>query len=63
MTAPTYRLITSVLCRDDPIAEFTRLADEIQRRDRCRRVVALQRAADEIPREFDAYCRALGTDP
>jgi hypothetical protein len=47
----------------DPCAVFEALATRIQRRDRCDRVTALQRAVDEHPEQFEAYCRAVVTDP
>jgi quinol monooxygenase YgiN len=41
-------------------AAFEALATKIQRRDGCHRVEALQKAVDEHPREYEAYCRAFG---
>ena len=38
---------------------FEQLVDAIERRDRCHRVKALQRAIDENPRRFEEYCRAF----
>lgn len=41
------------------IAAFERVADAVQARDKCSRVEGLQRACDEKPELFDAYCRAF----
>jgi hypothetical protein len=38
---------------------FEELATRIQRRDRCDRVTALQKAVDENPGAFEQYCRAM----
>ena len=58
--APTdFRLIRAS-DRDAVAAAFEALATEIQARDRCDRVTALQRAVDENPERFEAYCRAMG---
>jgi hypothetical protein len=42
---------------DDIAASFEALATRVQRRDRCRRVTALQRAVD-VRRTFGVLCSA-----
>ena len=42
---PTAKILQSEPA--DPVGAFTQLADQIQRRDHCHRVEALQRAIDE----------------
>ena len=44
----------------EPVAAFLAVTDAIERRDRCGRLEALQRACDEAPAAFDAYCRVMG---
>jgi hypothetical protein len=55
---PTAKILQSEPA--DPVGAFTQLADQIQRRDHCPRVTALQRAVDENRCAFEAYCRAFG---
>jgi len=61
MLATASRLIKAVPIDADAVATaFEARATKIQCRDGCRRVVALQRAIDEHPKAFEAYCRAMG---
>jgi hypothetical protein len=61
MPAEHYRLIPAEPVDPDDIASsFEALATRIQKRDGCDRVTALQRAVDENPGAFDAYCRTFG---
>jgi hypothetical protein len=58
--ATTYRLIKAAPA--DPAAvldAFEALATRTQNRDGCDRVAALQRAVDENPDAYAAYCCAL----
>ena len=64
MTTQAFRLIQrerpiAEFPQSDPVAEFTRLADQIQARDGCHRVTALQKAIDEHPDRYAEYCRAF----
>jgi len=56
------RLIKATPIDADAVASaFEALATKIQIRDGgCDRVTALQRAVDEHPKAFEAYCRAMG---
>jgi|HubBroStandDraft_6_1064221.scaffolds.fasta_scaffold1467342_1 hypothetical protein len=63
MAAPRFNAYKLIKNRPvDPIGAFEALATRIQKRDRCDRVTALQKACDENPGAFEAYCRAIGTD-
>ena len=53
------RAITTDTPADVIASSFEQLVDAIERRDRCHRVEALQRAIDENPSQFDEYCRAF----
>jgi hypothetical protein len=41
------------------VIDFENRIDEIQSRDRCSRLVALQKAARQFPAEQQAYARAM----
>lgn len=59
-TVNTFTLIKAPPIDADAIcAAFEALATAIQRRDRCDRVTALQRAIHEHPKAFEAYYRAM----
>ena len=61
MQAPdTFTLIKRTPAAVDAVECFYALATQIQRRDRCDRVEALQRACHEHPDRFEEYCRAGG---
>ena len=61
MSNQTFTLIKAPPRDADAVAvAFEALATAIQRRDRCARVEALQRAVDEHPEAFERYCRVVG---
>lgn len=47
------------IAKADAVRVFEGLIDRVQKRDSCRRVEAMQRAAREFPRERDAYASAV----
>jgi hypothetical protein len=57
--AGTFTLIRATVDRDGIIDAFEALATQIQARDDCHRVTALQRAVDENPERFEEYARAM----
>jgi hypothetical protein len=59
MNAPPFRLIPATVDRDGVADRFEAIATNIQHRDRCDRVVALQRSVDEHPEAYAEYCRAM----
>lgn len=59
-TRNRFRLIPAALFDSGRVvAAFERVAVEVQARDKCSRIEALQHACDEKPELFDEYCRAF----